>query len=104
MLKQMISQLWNSMVIKRRKQQLNASSINAYEETNGFYSYDLKSCYDNIVRSFASLVMQRAIAPLLVVKSMFSTIQKLKHVVRTLYGISKHTFGDEDWCSLNPLQ
>ena len=70
----------------------------------GICSCDLKSCYDRIVHSFASLAMQRAGAPLSAVESMFSTIQKLKHVVRTSFGVSEQTFGGEDWRSLNPLQ
>ena len=56
------------------------------------------------MHSFASLAMQRAGAPLSAVESMFSTIQKLKHVVRTPFGVSEQTFGGEDWRSLNPLQ
>ena len=70
----------------------------------GICSCDLKSCYDRIVHSFVSMAMQRAGAPLSAVESMLSTIQKLKYVVRTSFGISEQTFGGEDWRSLNPLQ
>ena len=52
----------------------------------GICSCDLKSCYDRIVHSFASMAMQHAGAPISAIESMFSTIQKLKHVVRTSHG------------------
>ena len=70
----------------------------------GICSCDLKSCYDRIVHSFASLAMQRAGAPVAAVESMFTTIQKLKHVVRTSFGDSEQSFGGEEWRELRQLQ
>ena len=69
----------------------------------GICSCDLHSCYDRVVHSFASMAMQRAGAPPAAIKSMFSTIQKLKHVVRTCHGDSSHSFGGEDWRDIDPL-
>ena len=69
----------------------------------GICSCDLKSCYDRIVHSFASMAMQRAGAPTAAIESMFITIQKLKHTVRTCHGDSETSFGGEDWRELDPL-
>ena len=63
----------------------------------GICSCDLHSCYDRVVHSFAPIAMQRAGAPKTAVESMFKTIQKLKHVVRTSHGDSELSFGGEDW-------
>ena len=65
------------------------------KKSAGIYSYDLKSCYDRIVHSFTSMAMQRVRSPTAVEESMFSTIQKLKHVVRTFLGNSEQSFGGE---------
>jgi len=69
----------------------------------GICSCDLKPCYDRIVHSFASMEMQRAGAPPAAIESMFATIQKLKHTVRTCHGDSTNSFGGEDWRHLDPL-
>ena len=66
-------------------------------------SCDLKLCYNRIVHSFATLAMIRAGAPESTTVSMFSTIQKLKHKVRTAFGDSEETFGGEEWRELEPL-
>ena len=55
----------------------------------GICSCDLKSCYDRIVHSFASLAMQRAGSPAAAVEAMITTIQKLKHIVRMAFGDSE---------------
>ena len=69
----------------------------------GICSCDLHSCYDRVVHSFASLAMQRAGAPASAIASMFGTLQKLKHTVRTCYGESEQTFGGEPWREVDPL-
>ena len=69
----------------------------------GICSCDLKSCYDRIVHSFAALAMRRAGAAESATISMFDTIQKLKHQVRTAFGDSEETFGGELWRDLEPL-
>ena len=74
------------------------------KKTVGICSCDLKSCYDRIVHSFVSMVMQRVGSPTVAVESMFGTIQKLKHVVRTSHGNSEQSFLGEEWRELKQLQ
>ena len=69
----------------------------------GICSCDLKSCYDRIVHSFAALAMKRAGAAESATVSMFSTIQDLKHKVRTAFGDSDESFGGEAWRELEAL-
>ena len=69
----------------------------------GICSCDLHSCYDRVIHPFASVAMQRAGAPAAAIESMFGTIQRLKHVVRTCHGDSTSSFGGEDWREINPL-
>ena len=67
-------------------------------------SCDLKSCYDRIVRSFASLVIQMASVPVKLVNNMLSTIQKLKYAVRIYFGDSYLNIGGKECQDLNQLQ
>ena len=55
------------------------------------------------MHSFASLAMQRAGAPTAAIASMFSTLQKLQHIVRTCHGDSTQKFGGEDFRESIPL-
>ena len=59
----------------------------------GMCACDLKSCYDRVVHTAASLALQRVGIPLSKIKCMFGTIQKLVHRIRTAFGLSKRTFG-----------
>ena len=63
----------------------------------------LKSYYDRIVHSFAALAMRRAGAAELATVSMFKTLQKLRHKVRTAFGDSDESFGGENWKDLEAL-
>ena len=56
-------------------------------------SSDLKSCYDRIVHSAASLAMQRVGISQQVIQTMFDTVQKCEHKVCTAYGDSKNMYG-----------
>jgi hypothetical protein len=56
-------------------------------------SSDLKSCYDRIVHNAASLAMQRVGISQQIIKTMFDTVQKCEHKVRTAYGDSRNTYG-----------
>ena len=69
----------------------------------GICSCDLKSCYDRIVHSFATLAMRRAGAAESSTSSMFKTIQRLQHRVRTAFGDSAATFGGDEWSDLEAL-
>jgi len=59
----------------------------------GLCTNDAKSCYDHIVHSVALLAMQWVGIPVAPIISMFSTIQGMRHHVRTAYGDSLSTFG-----------
>ena len=56
---------------------------------------DAKGCYDRIVHSVASISMQRQNVPLGPIVCMFTTIQNLKHYIRTIYGDSELCFSGE---------
>ena len=68
------------------------------ERRNGVdTAVDLRSCYDLIVHSAASLSMQRQGVPAPAVVCMFTTLQNMVHTVRTAFGESTQTFGGELW-------
>ena len=58
---------------------------------------DLKSCYDLIGHSAASLSMQSQGAPAPPVVSMLSTLQDMEHHCVTSFGISEESFGGDVW-------
>ena len=59
----------------------------------GMCACNLKSCYDRVVHTAASLALQRVGVPLTEIQCMFRTIQKLIHWVRTAFGLSAKSFG-----------
>ena len=59
----------------------------------GMCACDLKSCYDRVVHTAASLALQRVGVPLSRLKCMFETIQNLTYHVQTAYGRSEQSFG-----------
>jgi hypothetical protein len=48
-----------------------------------------ESCYDRIVHSVASMVLQRLGVPKEPIVSMFGTIQALRHHIQTIHGVSE---------------
>lgn len=70
----------------------------------GICACDLKSCYDRIAHTAASIALQRVGVPLKKIKCMFATIQRLVHHVRTVYGKSDKSFGGEEHTYLVPPQ
>ena len=56
---------------------------------------DLRSCYDLVVHSGASLAMQRMGAPEEPIVCMFTTLQGMTHTVKTIYGQSEQSFGGD---------
>lgn len=58
---------------------------------------DLKSCYDRINHSFASLCLQRIGMKKAEVACMFGTLQEMEHRIRTAYGDSQESFGGQRW-------
>ena len=61
----------------------------------GMCACDLKSCYDRIVHTAASIALQRIGVPLGKIKVMFGAVQKLVHHVRTLFGTSDESYGGD---------
>ena len=59
-------------------------------------SCDLAGCYDRIVHTAAALALLRIGIPHSRIKSMFSTIQKMSHRIKTVYGESEITYGGDD--------
>ena len=53
------------------------------------YNNNVKSCYDQIVHSIASLSLQRLSMLLESIKYIFLAIQKMDHYVHTAFGISE---------------
>jgi hypothetical protein len=49
---------------------------------------DAKSCYERVVHSIAALAMHCMGVPVNPIKSMFSTLQKASHKIRTAFGLS----------------
>ena len=85
------------------KKRLTFDILRQQKKGAGICSCDLKSWYDIIVHSFASLAMRRAGSEESATVCMFETIQKLKHKVRTAFGDSEDSFGGEDWRELEAL-
>ena len=70
-------------------------------------STDALSCYNRVVHSVASLSMRRQGVPPAPIICMFTTIQKLKHYIRTIFGDSELSFGGDLWAvkvSDGPIQ
>ena len=63
---------------------------------------DLKSCYDRICHSVASLCLQRQGVAESEIVCMFSPLQYLEHSIRCAYGDSTETYGSEVWAA--PMQ
>ena len=59
-------------------------------------SSDLAGCYDRIVHTAAALALLRAGIPHTKIKSMFSTIQRMTHKIRTAFGDSSISYGGDD--------
>jgi hypothetical protein len=55
-------------------------------------SNDAKSCYDQVVYSFAILCMLHLGCPLGPILSMFATFQKMQHFIGTAFGVSDTSF------------
>jgi hypothetical protein len=65
-------------------------------------SCDLKSCYDRVAHAPAALAMRSYGIPQHPITSMFSTIQNIQYVMRTVYGDSEQTFGGQEEFSFKP--
>lgn len=56
---------------------------------------DLKSCYDRVVHAAVSLAFQRLGIPISIIVTMFDSIQRMVHRVRTAFGDSEDTYGGD---------
>jgi hypothetical protein len=61
------------------------------------FSNDAKSCYDKIVHSIASIIMQQQNVPASSCRCVFTTLKNLHHTFRTIYGDSKSGYGGTLW-------
>ena len=59
-------------------------------------SSDLAGCYDRIVHTAAALALLRICIPPSKIHSMFDTIQRMIHKIRTAFGDSDITYGGDD--------
>ena len=64
---------------------------------------DLLSCYDRIVHSVASLAMQQQGMPTGPIVCMFTTLQEMKHHIRTIFGDSTTIFDSTEDLHAVPL-
>ena len=55
---------------------------------------DAKSCYDRILPMVAYLSMRKFGIPAPAAETSIKTIMEMEHPVRTVYGISKKTYGE----------
>ena len=65
------------------------------KQAGALCSNDAKSCYDRVVHSVSSLSMHCLGANIGPVKSMFISLQKSAHRIRTAFGISEKTYGQD---------
>ena len=70
----------------------------------GMCACDLKSCYDRVVHTAASLALQRVGTPLPRIQCMFTTVQRLIHRIRTAFGLSEISFGGQSEAYRKPPQ
>jgi hypothetical protein len=71
---------------------IRQAQMDAYMCSNG-----AKSCYDRIVHSIASILMQQQNVPASACISVFTMLQNLHHTVRKIYGDSKSGYGGTLW-------
>ena len=59
-------------------------------------SSDLEGCYDRIIHTAAALALLRVGIPHTRIRSMFSSIQRMVHRIRSAFGDSELTYGGDD--------
>jgi hypothetical protein len=94
-------QYWSREGKKAIKQALNKvisfDFIRQVRMDTAMCSNDAKSCYDSIVYSIASIIMQHQNVPASACICVFTTLQNLYHTVRTIYGDFKSSYGGTLW-------
>jgi len=66
------------------------------KRTGAIAMNDAKGCYDRISHPVAILTLLRFGVPALVCAALFKTLQQAKHHIKTSFGRSEATYGDED--------
>ncbi|MGL5936571.1 MAG: endonuclease/exonuclease/phosphatase family protein [Cetobacterium sp.] len=75
-------------------QTLTYNSIWARRGRAVIMSNDAKGCYDRIAHTVVNLALQRLGVPKPAVQSMLTVIQEMEHHIRTAFGDSKGTYGN----------
>jgi len=76
-------------------QQLTYDSIRGRRGKAVIISNDAKGCYDRIAHIVAKLALRKLGASRTGLHSMINTIQRLRHYIRTAFGNSEQTYGQE---------
>jgi hypothetical protein len=76
---------------------LSFDHIHQYKTPAVLCSNDAKSCYDQIIHSVASLCFQHQGVPEPPLDCMLSTLQNMKHTIRTAYGDLTRSYGGPMW-------
>jgi hypothetical protein len=82
-----------NMIEQALNKVLSFDSIRQARMDEAMCSNDAKSCYDRIVHSITSILMQQQNVPASACICVFITLQNLHHTVRTIYGDSKSGYG-----------
>ena len=80
-------------IIAALNKQLTMDLLHMRRQPGALCSNNAKSCYDQIVHSFASIAMRRLGAHPGAVQCMLKTIQQAKHHIITAFGPSNISFG-----------
>jgi hypothetical protein len=77
--------------------ELTTDALCQKNQPGALVSNDAKACYDRIIHSVASICLQANGVPDEPLICMFTTIQNMKHHIRTIYGDSELSFGCKIW-------
>jgi hypothetical protein len=80
-------------ILAALNKRLTMDNLQQARRAGALCANDAKSCYDRVVHSIAALAMRRMGVPVNTIKSMFSTLQKASHKIRTAFGVSDKTYG-----------
>ncbi len=87
----------HSSITQSLNKRLTFDHIRQLKQAAIICSNDAKSCYDRIVHRIAAQSMYRCGVNKPALICMFSTIQRLRHHIRTLFGDSQISAGTELW-------
>ena len=64
--------------------------------TSCYTMHNAKGCYDQINHNFAILVLMFFGLPWKIARNLFRILQQGRHRIKTVYGVSGPTYGNED--------